>query len=169
MNDHLETDAVFEPEPQCRAEALLREYLDELYTALDLDRVKDSCARERVLASVIRGVVEPLAMEPATRLTHRDLAEIAFGELEDRLGWFGEDESILELYAGLWPPVEQDSHRAAEERLRADPYSRHAEYWHRCVEAGCCDFTEWNENRHTHTHGAALAVIAHAAAAVGDE
>lgn len=163
----------FEPVPsadlQCRAEGMLREYLDELFAILNRDRVKDSCARERALASVIRGVVEPLAMNHATKLSHRDLTEIAFGELEDRLGWYGEDASILELYAGIWPAFEDESHSLAEERFRGDPYSRHTAYWHRCVEAGCGDFLDWSQNRDDRSHTMAVSAIDGAAVAVGDE
>lgn len=169
MAELFDSDPFLASVSTCPAEVLLREYLDDLLATLDCDRVRDSCARERAVVSVIRGVVETLAMHHATRLSHRDLAEIAFGELEDRFGWYGEDAAVFELYAGLWPAIDEDVHRAAEARYRADAYSRHAEYWHRCVEAGVADLSGWLESGEEHGHSAIVFVVDAAAAAVGDE
>ena len=169
MNEPFEPGPIPTPDSFCPAEVLLREYLEDLFRALDCERIHDSCACERALASVIRGVVEPLALSHATMLTYRDLAEIAFGELEDRFGWYGDDAAVLELYSGVWPTTDDDDHPAAEERYRSDPYSRHARYWHRCMEAGYADVSDWFQRRDDPRHTRVAMVVTGAASAVGDE
>lgn len=169
MAELFDSDPVRASVSNCPTEGMLREYLDDLLSTLDCDRVRDSCARERALACIIRGVVERLAINHATLLSHRDLAEIAFGELEDRFGWYGDDAAVLELYAGIWPSIEEENHLVAEERFRADAYSRHAADWRRCVEVGAADVEDWLTSDGEHSHSAVVAVVEGAAVAVGDE
>ena len=120
------------------------------------------------MACVVHGVVGPLADHYRGPLTERDLAEVAFGELEDRLGWFDEDASVLEVYAGVETTDAEEPYAEFRDRYLNDPYRRHGTYWHRCEEAGYADFQEWWETRDG-GHELAVAAIDGAAAAVGDE
>ncbi len=152
-----------------QAEPLLRDYLEHLLTALDLDRVRASGGRERALACFVGGAVAPLAEQFAPRFSHQDLCEIAFGELEDRLGWYDEDASVLGLYAGVAPATGGDARSARREGLLADPYGRYTAHWRRCAEVGRADFADWCERPDEHDFARAASLVDGAALAVGDE
>jgi hypothetical protein len=155
------------------AEALFRDYLEELISHIDVASVRSSCARERALLKVVCG-----AYDVSWNNIHAEPFRLrdVFARLALAFGWFGEEAELLAMWLGVYPncddcttkPEWESRLQEAMEALHSDPYFRHEMFWKRCVDQGVDSFMcFWD--RQADPFMSAVTLIEEAAKAMGDE